>query len=177
MKGMKDSRWPTTSTRDPGTMCQGCHHNSPACEEAAQLRQLPRQGPRRLADAGQPNRPGLHGCVPWAVHELPQGHGASSRWPRPAPSVTRKSSSNRPWAVRRGVCHVTKNVSWPAWSRRNGCCSWQVGPRRRDQTFRRAIPGASACCSMPPGASAAADARPAATRSTDCRPRPSLSTT
>ena len=73
LKGMQGNTLAEYFHRDPGTMCQGCHHYSPACQEAAPLRQLP----QRRQFAGQRGESsGPAGGVPRAVHELPQGHEA-----------------------------------------------------------------------------------------------------
>ncbi len=70
MNGMKDNQLANYFHSEPGTMCQGCHHNSPASNKPAQLYQLPRQGPRcrRRHQGSEP--PGPSGRLPWAVYEL-----------------------------------------------------------------------------------------------------------
>ncbi len=80
MKGMKDSPLAAYFHSDPGTMCQGCHHNSPPSKKPPSLRQLPQehrrpgelrpQGGEPSGAAGRPARP---------VHELPQGHDGEAR--------------------------------------------------------------------------------------------------
>lgn len=55
MKGMKDNKLAGYFHSDPGTICQGCHHNSPAAK------QPPRCGNchGKPFDAREPNRPAL----------------------------------------------------------------------------------------------------------------------
>jgi hypothetical protein len=55
MKGMQDSPLAGYFHRDPGTMCQGCHHNSPATKNPPNCSAC--HGKR--FDAKHPDRPGL----------------------------------------------------------------------------------------------------------------------
>lgn len=60
MKGMKDSPLANYFHSDPGTMCQGCHHNSPPSKTPPTCMSChPKQVGKASFDAREANRPGL----------------------------------------------------------------------------------------------------------------------
>ena len=73
LKGMQGNTLAEYFHREQGTMCQGCHHNSPAAKEPPGCVNC--HSGKQFAGQGVESS-GLAGCVPRAVHELPQGHGA-----------------------------------------------------------------------------------------------------
>ncbi len=59
MNGMKDSHLANYFHSEPGTMCQGCHHNSPASKSPPNCINCHAKVHGVSADATEPSRPGL----------------------------------------------------------------------------------------------------------------------
>jgi len=59
MKGMKDNPLAKYFHRDQGTMCQGCHHNSPAAKNPPGCGNCHAQPHGKALSANEPARPGL----------------------------------------------------------------------------------------------------------------------
>ncbi len=59
LKGMKDSKLAQYFHRDPGTLCQGCHHHSPPSKEPPQCANCHPQTRGQASTAVEATRPGL----------------------------------------------------------------------------------------------------------------------
>ena len=75
LKGMKDNPLARYFHRDPGTICQGCHHNSPPSKNPPGCGSCHAQPHGKALSAKEPAASGAAGRPAWPVHELPQGNG------------------------------------------------------------------------------------------------------
>ena len=159
--------------RDPGTVCQGCHHNSPVAKSRRAARAATASRSTGATSPGPASRRPTT-CSAWSATG---SWGWTSRRRPTAPAVTRTRSE--PATGERVSAMSISRRSFLGWLGAAGAGGrWPPARRGRPATASSpAIPSRWACCSTPPAASAAASARRPATRSTSCPPRRSRSAT
>jgi len=134
MKGIEDSRLARYFHRDPGTMCQGCHHHSsPSKTPPACVSCHARQVGQASFDPREANRPGL----------LAAQHGrcmSCHRYMAVKPAATacqqcHQESGSRLGALNEECFHGTTNLSGPAGSGRFERSCGPGSPGRGGQAF------------------------------------------